>query len=53
LNISRYVDTFQEEEEIDIKAIQNEIEELETELSKVKDHMKKMLLEMENELRTY
>jgi type I restriction enzyme M protein len=33
LNISRYVDTFEEEEDIDIPAVQREIEDLETELA--------------------
>lgn len=33
LNIPRYVDTFEEEEDIDIPAVQREIEELETELA--------------------
>ena len=33
LNIPRYVDTFEEEEEIDIDAVQLEIDRLEEELS--------------------
>jgi len=32
LNIPRYVDTFEEEEEIDIDAVQKEIDQLEKEL---------------------
>ncbi|MDX9703255.1 MAG: type I restriction-modification system subunit M [Candidatus Auribacterota bacterium] len=39
LNIPRYVDTFEEEEEIDIDAVQNEIEDLEKELALVRKKM--------------
>jgi type I restriction enzyme M protein len=39
LNIPRYVDTFEEEAEIDIGAVQAEINGLEEELSKVKFRM--------------
>ena len=39
LNIPRYVDTFEEEVEIDIGAVQAEINGLEEELSKVKFRM--------------
>jgi len=39
LNIPRYVDTFEEEEEIDIKAVQVEIDTLEKELVKVRRQM--------------
>ena len=46
LNISRYVDTFDEEEEIDIKAVEAEIEQLETDLVKVRAQMKKYLKEL-------
>lgn len=46
LNIPRYVDTFEEEEEIDIRAVQNDIDELETELAKVKEKMKGYLNEL-------
>ena len=46
LNIPRYVDTFEEEEEIDIKAVQKEIEGLEAELSKVRKQMNKYLKEL-------
>jgi type I restriction enzyme M protein len=35
LNIPRYVDTFEEEPEVDIAAVQKEIEQLEAELVKV------------------
>jgi len=39
LNIPRYVDTFEEEEEIDIDAVQVEIDDLEKELSAVREQM--------------
>ncbi|MFA7127523.1 MAG: N-6 DNA methylase, partial [Bacilli bacterium] len=47
LNIPRYVDTFEEEAEIDIQAIQREIEELETELKAVQAKMNDYLNELE------
>ena len=43
LNIPRYVDTFEEEAEVDIAAVQKEIEVLETELAEVQNEMKKYL----------
>lgn len=43
LNIPRYVDTFEEEEEIDLEAVQKEIDELEGELAQVRAEMKKHL----------
>ncbi|MGI9249700.1 MAG: type I restriction-modification system subunit M [Pseudohongiellaceae bacterium] len=46
LNIPRYVDTFEEEEEIDIKAVQKEIDTLEKELVKVRGQMAKLLKEV-------
>ena len=46
LNIPRYVDTFEEEAEIDIKAVQKEIETLEGELSKVRKKMATLLKEI-------
>ena len=46
LNIPRYVDTFDEEEEIDIDAVQKEIVELEAELSSVRKDMNKHLKEL-------
>jgi type I restriction enzyme M protein len=46
LNIPRYVDTFEEEEEIDIDAVQIEIDELEKELKKVRVKMTKKLKEI-------
>jgi len=46
LNIPRYVDTFEEEAEIDIKATQKEIEELEKQLADVQLKMKGYLKEL-------
>jgi type I restriction enzyme M protein len=46
LNIPRYVDTFEVEEEIDIKAVQAEIDTLEDELVQVKARMKGYLEEL-------
>ena len=46
LNIPRYVDTFEEEEEVDIPAVQKEIDELEKELSEVQSEMKKYMKEL-------
>ena len=43
LNIPRYVDTFEEEEEIDIDAVGREIDQLEKELSVVRGAMGKLL----------
>jgi type I restriction enzyme M protein len=43
LNIPRYVDTFEEEEEIDIDAVQVEIENLEKELAAVRKQMAEKL----------
>ena len=43
LNIPRYVDTFEPEEEIDIEAAQRELDELEIEWDKVKIEMKRYL----------
>jgi type I restriction enzyme M protein len=43
LNIPRYVDTFEEEEEVDIPAVQKEIEEIEAKLVQVQAEMKKYL----------
>ncbi|MCW5970695.1 MAG: type I restriction-modification system subunit M [Blastocatellales bacterium] len=43
LNIPRYVDTFEEEEEIDIQALQAEIDGLEAELAEVRAEMKRQL----------
>ncbi len=46
LNIPRYVDTFEEEPEVDINKVQSEIESLEKELSVVQTQMKKYLTEL-------
>lgn len=43
LNIPRYVDTFEEEEEIDIDAVEKEIQRLEKELTKIRAQMRKYL----------
>lgn len=43
LNIPRYVDTFEEEAEIDIEAVQKDIEGLEKELVTVRTEMDKLL----------
>lgn len=47
LNIPRYVDTFEEEQEIDIDAVQREIDELEKELTEVRARMATKLKELE------
>ena len=46
LNIPRYVDTFEEEEEIDVAAVEREIERLEGELAEVRLRMKQYLKEL-------
>lgn len=46
LNIPRYVDTYEEEEEIDIVAVQKEINDLESELVDVQAKMKEYLTEL-------
>jgi type I restriction enzyme M protein len=47
LNIPRYVDTFEEEAEIDIDAVQKEIDQLEKELADVRLKMAEMLKTIE------
>lgn len=47
LNIPRYVDTFEEEEEIDIDAVQLEIDTLEKELAEVRAKMNEKLADIE------
>jgi len=47
LNIPRYVDTFEEEAEIDIDAVQEEIEQLESDLVAVRAKMAAVLKEIE------
>ncbi len=46
LNIPRYVDTFEEEEEIDIAAVQQEIEDLEKQLAETRKEMANYLHEL-------
>jgi type I restriction enzyme M protein len=46
LNIPRYVDTFEEEEEVDLKAVAEKIEQLEKELAAVQGQMKDYLKEL-------
>lgn len=46
LNIPRYVDTFEPEEEIDITAVQKEIEQIEAELAETQKIMSKYLEEL-------
>jgi type I restriction enzyme M protein len=47
LNIPRYVDTFEEEAEIDVDAVQTEIDTLEKELAEVRKQMAKKLAEIQ------
>ncbi len=46
LNIPRYVDTFEEEEAIDVGAVQKEIDQIEGELAEVREKMKEYLKEL-------
>lgn len=46
LNIPRYVDTFEDEEIVDIDILEDEIFEIETELVSIKEEMKKILKEL-------
>ncbi len=46
LNIPRYVDTFEEDVEIDVAAVEREIENLEAELVEVRAKMKRYLKEL-------
>lgn len=48
LNIPRYVDTFEEEAEVDVNQVQKEIDALEKELSQVQKEMDKYLAELKN-----
>jgi len=48
LNIPRYVDTFEEEAEVDIAAVQTEIDGLEKELKTVQTEMEKYLTQLMN-----
>ncbi|HZJ35320.1 MAG TPA: N-6 DNA methylase, partial [Gillisia sp.] len=47
LNIPRYVDTFEEEEPVDIEATKTEIERLEKELKQVQQEMANYLKELD------
>ena len=46
LNIPRYVDTFEEEEQVDLKAVQAEIKEIDAELAKVEEELNVYLKEL-------
>lgn len=46
LNIPRYVDTFEEEEEVDIRAVQQEIDQLESDLASTQQILKSYLKEL-------
>jgi type I restriction enzyme M protein len=46
LNIPRYVDTFKEEEDIDVPAVQEEIQDIEAELAKTQKELNKYLEEL-------
>ena len=46
LNIPRYVDTFEEEELVDLKAVQAEIKEIDAELAKVEEELNGYLKEL-------
>ena len=46
LNIPRYVDTFEEEEEIDLNAVQEELERLDMEDKEVTEELNKYLREL-------
>ena len=46
LNIPRYVDTFEEEEEIDIKAVQQELKQIDKEIAEVDKELNVYLKEL-------
>lgn len=46
LNIARYVDTFEVEEEVDLAAVQQDIDDIETELALVRKEMARALKEL-------
>ena len=46
MNIPRYVDTFEEEKEVDIKVVKKEITYIEQQLKEVDEQMKKYLKEL-------
>jgi len=47
LNIPRYVDTYEDEEDVDIKSVQDDIKRLESELLSVRSKMDALLSEMD------
>ena len=46
LNIPRYVDTFEEEEEIDIKAVQQDLKQIDKEIAEVDNELNVYLKEL-------
>jgi len=46
LNIPRYVDTFEEEEPVDLQAVQVEIKEIDAELAKIEEELNSYLKEL-------
>lgn len=46
LNIPRYVDTFESEPEVDIFAVQKDIDRIEGELAETREKMRKYLMEL-------
>lgn len=46
LNIPRYVDTFEDEEEIDVRAVEEEIEKIEAELTEVRQQIRSHLADL-------
>ena len=46
LNIPRYVDTFEEEEEIDIKAVQQDLKQIDKEITEVDKKLNVYLKEL-------
>jgi type I restriction enzyme M protein len=46
LNIPRYVDTFEEEEAIDIQVVQTRLKEIDDELDKIDSELEKYLKEL-------
>ena len=46
LNIPRYVDTFEEEAEVDIAAVQTDIKKLNSELAVIEKEMEKYMKEL-------
>ena len=46
LNITRYIDTFEEEEEIDINAVNKELKEIDEEIKKTEEEIQRMIAEL-------